>query len=541
MKKILPLLLVAVMFLTAIPIVYAEDADTYKVGDIIQFGSYPQSEVKDEALIAELNAFAPEWEDWTSYGYYSGNDDYGSMVQGDWMKYVDVTYNNLKYRGVKFTQYRPAITFSVPSYNDQSNNGYSIETVYWFKFELLDWRILDPSTGFVICEKIVDSQAFSNTIYRGNVELGDDDWYNDFLCENYANDYETSSIRKWLNKDFYNTAFAAHEKKEINTTTLNNDGYNTIVGNIGFEKYDSKETEDKIFLLSYAELRNNNYWLNPENHDGYGDDPETSDYAACQGSGKIGEWLLRTPGGRSSTCCFAGIDTQWDVWLTRIGTRPALHLNDISKFHRHIYNLIVTNPTCTDKGYTTHTCECGDTYIDDYVYENGHTFTNYTSVGNATCIAEGEFVAKCDYCDATDSIIDKGEHKFSDSFTIDTYPTCTNEGSKSRHCSNCSEKTDVTPIGKLAHTYNVTTINPTCTDKGYNVYTCNCSDSYTETIEATGHSYEGSVCTICAHDKAEECSCNCHAGGIKAFFFRLINFFQKLFGKNKVCECGVAH
>ena len=33
----------------------------------------------------------------TSYGYYSGNGEYGSMVQGDWMRYTDVTYNGKKY------------------------------------------------------------------------------------------------------------------------------------------------------------------------------------------------------------------------------------------------------------------------------------------------------------------------------------------------------------------------------------------------------------------------------------------------------------
>ena len=47
MKKLLSLILVAVMIVTTIPIVFAED-ETYKVGDIIQFGSYPQSDVKEK-------------------------------------------------------------------------------------------------------------------------------------------------------------------------------------------------------------------------------------------------------------------------------------------------------------------------------------------------------------------------------------------------------------------------------------------------------------------------------------------------------------
>ena len=65
-KKLLSAVLVLVMLLTTMPIAFAE-GKTYEVGDIIKFGSYPQSEVKDEALIAELNSLAPEWDDWTSY------------------------------------------------------------------------------------------------------------------------------------------------------------------------------------------------------------------------------------------------------------------------------------------------------------------------------------------------------------------------------------------------------------------------------------------------------------------------------------------
>ncbi len=43
-------------------------------------------------------------------------------------------------------------------------------------------------------------------------------------------------------------------------------------------------------------------------------------------------------------------------------------------------------------------------------------------------------------------------------------------------------------------------------------------------------------------DPTDNCSCNCHKGGIKAFFFKLFNFFAKLFNPAKrVCACGVKH
>ena len=377
MKKILSLILVAIMLVTAMPMAFAE-GNTYKVGDIIQFGSYPQSEVKDETLIAELNALAPEWENWTSYGYYSGNGEYGSMVQGDWMRYTDITYNGNKYRGVKFTQYRPYLTYfdSSDSYTFQDENGYSTNTVYWFKFESIDWRVLDPTAGLVMCETIIDSQPYSNTIYSNGG--GTYDYFNDASYINFASDYETSSIRKWLNEDFYNTAFTDSEKKEISTTTLNNDGYHTSVGTTGYEKLDSNETEDKIFLLSYNEA-NVGLIMDAEVVD-----PSVlakgSDYAQSQGSSVYRNpsspyngnvcWLLRSPGFCSDRCCYAG--DFCSTCSTYIGVRPALVSKIIKPEHTHNHSAVVTNPTCKDKGYTTYTCNCGDSYVADYINTVNH-------------------------------------------------------------------------------------------------------------------------------------------------------------------------
>ena len=41
----------------------------------------------------------------------------------------------------------------------------------------------------------------------------------------------------------------------------------------------------------------------------------------------------------------------------------------------HTYTSVVTDPTCTKKGYTTHTCsKCGDSYKDSYVCATGHDY-----------------------------------------------------------------------------------------------------------------------------------------------------------------------
>ena len=42
--------------------------------------------------------------------------------------------------------------------------------------------------------------------------------------------------------------------------------------------------------------------------------------------------------------------------------------------HVHAYNAVVTAPTCTEEGYTTYTCACGDSYIADRTEPLGHNW-----------------------------------------------------------------------------------------------------------------------------------------------------------------------
>lgn len=61
-----------------------------------------------------------------------------------------------------------------------------------------------------------------------------------------------------------------------------------------------------------------------------------------------------------------------------------------------------------------------------------------------------------------------------------------------------------------------------------------CEHSYSDNKDET--------CDLCDYNRADNCDCNCHAGGIKAFFFKLGNFFAKLFNPaKKICACGMKH
>lgn len=308
---------------------------TYKVGDIVEFGSYPQSRVMNSSLVSALNKVSKNW---VSYGYYSGTGACGTMAQGDWMKYADFTYNGTKYRAVTFSQYRPHRTEgSFDYYSEQQNNGYTPNKIYYFKYEPLKWRVLDPSTGLVLCESIIDSQAYSNTTY----EYGRDPYdeynarWNDAEHTHYANDYATSSIRTWLNDDFYNTAFSSSQRASILTSELDNRAYST-----SYSEYDSETTYDKVFLLSDSEMQNTAYGFPANSDPSSARRAKGTDYAKCQSlrvdsSNKCSDQRLRSAGDDSESTCNVDnngrlVVQMWSTSDTDFGIRPAIKISNLS-------------------------------------------------------------------------------------------------------------------------------------------------------------------------------------------------------------------
>ncbi|MGN1419099.1 MAG: fibronectin type III domain-containing protein [Acutalibacteraceae bacterium] len=330
MKSVLSFIFSVVMLLSVFPASFFVEASAaavtisdFKNGDVISFGSYPQSRVTDSKTVEALNKISAKW---VSYGYYSGAEDYGTSKAGSFMKYTDVTYGSKKYRGVKFTKYRPGWVFDPCDEIDgtQIDNGYKINTVYWFRYDSLKWKILDAKSGLVLCLNIIDSQPFTNTIHQG-----DEAFFGDKALKNSANDYMNSSLRSWLNSTFYQTAFSSQEQAKIAAVKLD---------------ANAKET-DKAFLLSKSEALNKNY--------GFSSSASSADsakrakgtaYAKCQGlyvstdktySG-YSNWLLRSAASSShlvSQVTNQGTqDNKANVARTNIGIRPAIKLNLKSDF-----------------------------------------------------------------------------------------------------------------------------------------------------------------------------------------------------------------
>jgi len=69
--------------------------------------------------------------------------------------------------------------------------------------------------------------------------------------------------------------------------------------------------------------------------------------------------------------------------------------------HEHSYTAVVTAPTCTEKGYTTHTCSCGDSYVDTYTDALGHAWDGGTVTKEPTETETGTKTFTCTRCSET--------------------------------------------------------------------------------------------------------------------------------------------
>lgn len=172
-----------------------------------------------------------------------------------------------------------------------------------WKKELVEWRVLsvDGDDAFLLADKNLDCELYNTT--------------------NKAVTWDTCSLRKWLNQEFYNEAFSDSEQAAVMETKVvnaDNPEYGTTGGN---------DTTDRIYLLSLDEVENADYGFVSNSVR----ESKNTDYAKCNYAGG-GWWWLRSPGDSSSDA--SDVDHRGDVyWAGRSvnsiyhTVRPALHLN----------------------------------------------------------------------------------------------------------------------------------------------------------------------------------------------------------------------
>ncbi len=218
--------------------------------DYVYFGSYPQTEINrntsltDEIRDADYDEYGDAWVNGTKYRRISKGDTVS-----------DKEFGNADYR--------------------------------YFKWERIKWKVLenDGSTLFVVADKGLDCKTYHD------------------LYESVT--WETSTLREWLNREFYGTAFSSREQGAIVRQTIaNKDNFifnlNTPGGN---------DTEDTIFLLSIEEVLNPAYGFCEEWGTFSGSRRiKASDYSYRRGTEVTGDstctcWL-RSPGSSNTNAAY---------------------------------------------------------------------------------------------------------------------------------------------------------------------------------------------------------------------------------------------
>ena len=174
-----------------------------------------------------------------------------------------------------------------------------------------------------------------------------------------------------------------------------------------------------------------------------------------------------------------------------------------TKDHSYTSSQIV-EPTCTENGYTLHTCGCGATMKNSTVKKLGHDFGEYVENVEAACHTVGVQTAECSRCDEKDN---KYVSALPHSLTLveEAAPTCTESGYKKYHCSVCQEDiyTDYErATGHTSDKVHENTVTAGCEQDGYDEYFCSVCDTwyYENFVSATGHDWGETECNNCHTD-----------------------------------------
>ena len=148
----------------------------------------------------------------------------------------------------------------------------------------------------------------------------------------------------------------------------------------------------------------------------------------------------------------------------------------------------VTFPTCTEIGYTTHTCAvCGYSYVDGHTAALGHVWRDADCLTPKTCYACG---------------ITEGSAPGHIYEAVVTPATCTTGGYTTHTCTGCGDSYTDSNTTATGHSITSSVKAPTCTTVGYTTYSCaNCDFKYSDNvIAAIGHSWKNGICANCGSE-----------------------------------------
>lgn len=227
---------------------------------------------------------------------------------------------------------------------------------------------------------------------------------------------------------------------------------------------------------------------------------------------KFGNWETVTPAACNKTgtqrrvCTVCGYE--------ELGSIETSDHNYVVKEHK--------DATCTENGYDDLVCkDCGKT-SKQVIRSLGHVMSYHEYV-DATCTEEGSLA----------------------------YYSCSRCGNNYADRAGKQQLSSVVISAKLHTIVLVKGKDATCTENGAtDYYYCTACGLTQESkvILAYGHEDTNgdNVCDRCDgtyYEGGEQvCTCTCHKPGVlNELIFKIINFFWKLFGKNKSCDCGKLH
>ena len=155
--------------------------------------------------------------------------------------------------------------------------------------------------------------------------------------------------------------------------------------------------------------------------------------------------------------------------------------NNSNDEHTHSYESTIVAPTCTEQGYTKHTCSCGDEYIDSYTERVDHSIVG-KFIKEPTCSEEGYEQGTCSICNKVfKKYLSTIPHQMGE--IVYGIETCNGSKVGEIHCKDCNEL-----ISTVGHKYEIEYIYPTCTKPGKQISTCiYCNDVKELEISPLGH------------------------------------------------------
>ena len=165
---------------------------------------------------------------------------------------------------------------------------------------------------------------------------------------------------------------------------------------------DTVTTVNIAYTDSYWTLRNGDAYLNDAGAAG----TCASGYSSATGFGS--QWSIYavgvTPASASTWIDITGVS----AGTTHVQVGPTRYEIVVSAVHTHSHEALVTAPTCTEDGYTTYTCACGDSYVADETEALGHSFENgiCTLCGTGIAVNEATGTAYATLSDALHAAVE---------------------------------------------------------------------------------------------------------------------------------------